>query len=103
MTSPYRHRLARTFRRLAHQHPDLPLRELFRLSHHQMLEQQIAELIADIQQLSTRYHLAVIDQSRLAGTSQAYRRRPKQRIAAMTSRVAELTVRQDLLQERSEL
>jgi hypothetical protein len=100
MTSPYRHRLARTFHRLARQHPDLPLRQLFRLCHHQMLEQQIAELLEEIHELSTRYHINVTCQSPQAGARQAYRRRTEQHINGLITQVAALTRRQDRLQQR---
>jgi hypothetical protein len=95
MTSPYRHRLARTFRRLARQHPDLPRRQVFQLCHHQMLEEQIAESLDDIHRLFNRYHITGIGQSPRTGGRQAYRRRTEQRITGLTTRVAALIVRQD--------
>jgi len=99
MTSPYRHRLARTFHRLARQHPDLPLRQLFRLCHHQMLEQQIAELLEEIHELSPlphQRHLPIPPGRGAAG----YRRRTEQHINALITKVAALSRRQDRLQGR---
>jgi len=103
MTQPYRHRLARTFHRLARQHPDLPLRQLFRLCHHQMLEQQIAELLEEIHELSTRYHINVTCQSPQAGARQAYRRHTEHCIAALITRVAALTLRHERFRTGSSL
>lgn len=93
MTSPYRRRLARTFHRLARQHPDLPLRQLFQMCHRQTLEDQIAELLDEIHRLTIRYHLNVIRQSPRTGARRPHLRHTEQRITHLTTQVAVLTAR----------
>lgn len=92
----YRHRFARSFGRLAGQHPDLSLQQLFQLCHHQMLEDRIAEVLAEANRLSTRYHLTIIRRADETTDVIPYRRRHTQRrISNLLAQEAALSVRRD--------
>ena len=91
----YRHRFARTFRRLAGQHPDLSLQQLFQLCHHQMLEDRIAAVLAEANRLSPRYHLTIIRRADETTDVIPYRRHTQRRISNLLAQAAALSVRRD--------
>ncbi len=86
----YRHRFARTFRRLAGQHPDLSLQQLF-----QLLEDRVAAVLAEANRLSPRYHLTIIRRADETTDVIPYRRHTQRRISNLLAQAAALSVRRD--------
>ena len=97
MTQPYRHRLARAFRPLSRQYPELTLGQVFLLCRHQMLDEQITALLIEAGQLSARYHLAVLRHGSRTTAHSAARQRTQQRVATLFTRIETLTARRDRL------